>query len=591
MTDSLPAYFRDSILPLCQTPLIAGLLIHLVLMAPLSQYDIDTTLTESYIKEIAVMESSKRPHELDFSVYFGNYHSQVHPSVAPNPGVARFVHKLIDRWIGSLQERVLLPRITSKTVSKNTAYTLRSTLLDYEPNDPMGVTPIDLERVYYLHGWKVPGSCEMRQKWYVSNLKPRTYYATGGDAYHTSKYLSRPFTELCDLLPATNRRLRVNPSRIHIADDALDIAYYDLSSFSSNLHEHDNFMGELATYCMGTTVELLDSVHGIMEHDLGALIRDYNATNLHYPAYTAPARYGDPTVDRYQGIAGFLGVFGNIATATFIHGIVMAMRHTRFDENNVAGDDGLDVTDSVEDTLALVRTLGTVSDEKTFRDHEGGCIHLKRPILRYGGRLFHGNLVAWPSLEPVMTTIDARYPYLRSNSQKEKIDALAGSVTAFLRKLESLVLSDADVDLVDTFLSHVYNAYALPKEGYVPQCTLQSHFGFIPTYERRFIGVDPIWNTLCRHYTGTVEVRLRGCVQWDVGQLQEGTFRCNSNGVLRHLVCLGVMEQNKLSVEAYGEDGLQRLLKEYMDPDPPIYEYVCSSKIPAWITEVSCRKY
>jgi hypothetical protein len=162
---------------------------------------------------------------------------------------------------------------------------------------------------------------------------------------------------------------------------------------------------------------------------------------------------------------------------------------------------------------------------------------------------------------------------------------MASSVTALLRQLVHLELSAADVDVVDTFLTSLYDTYHLPKGGCVPQIT-GGLLGFVPIYERRFIGVDPLTNTLSRLYVNIARLPLRGKVEWDMGEmLTQHTFRCNSSKILRHLVCLGYLEQEKVSTYVFGQDGLTQLIQEYTEPDPLIYDYVVKSELPMWLTD------
>lgn len=587
MTRDLDPAFRQSILPLCQDPLMAGLVLQLTLLAPMSQYEVSKVYTDSMIKEMMVMESVKRTCTINFEPFFGTYSEAIHPDIPCNERVSRYIHNNIDHWIDSLSGRVLYPKVGGKTVSRVTSDELRRQFPTYEPYSEIGITPIDLERIYHRYAVVIPGPCEMRQKWYSSILKPRSYYTQGGDAYHTSKYLADILVDLCDTLPATNRRSRVRPSRITIRDPTSDVAYYDLTSFTSNLHVQCEFMYRLGKYCEGTVVRILDAVTGIIEVDLGALIHTYTRVNLDNPSYTLPPKYADPTVLHYHSVAGFLGVYGNIASATFIHGIVVAMLHEYLDENNVAGDDGLDVTTSVERTLSAVSALGVVSDEKTFRDSEGCCIHLKRPITRIGEHLIQGQLITWPSLEPIQNECDIRYPYLQRMTVHDRKDAIAGSVTAFLRNLEYLSANDDELEVIDRFLSSLYDACNLPKEGCVPQSSGKTPHGFVPTYEKRFIGMDPLTNTIMRRYTNIAKLPMRGKLPWEYGMLDDGVFRCNSTQLLSYLVKLGYLDQEKESCLVYGEEGMKQLVKEYTNPDPPIYVYTVLCKLPDWI--VDCR--
>jgi hypothetical protein len=265
----------------------------------------------------------------------------------------------------------------------------------------------------------------------------------------------------------------------------------------------------------------------------------------------------------------------------------MAMLHTEFDENNVAGDDGLDVTPYVDHTLEVVSLLGTVENEKTFRQSEGCCIHLKRPIMRVGARLFHGGLVTWPSLEPgqIEQDVDSRYSYLKRVSNRERKDMIASSITAFLRKLERLTLDDRELNVIDTFISDLYKRFDLPREGCVPQITHELS-GFVPIYEKRYIGLDPIYNTISRTYTNIATLPLRRIERVTVDMLRDDVFECNQGKLLKHLTILGYIEQESLTCQVFGYDGLQLLLKEYIRPDPTIYRFKVIRKLPDWINDI-----
>jgi hypothetical protein len=554
----------------------------------MSQEEIDRIYRESLIKEMKVMESVRRICTLDFSVFFGCHEYPVHESFDPNPRMAKLVQSHIDTWIDSLVDKLLIPQVSPKTISRASAAELKRTVPLYELHDEeIGVTAFDLERVRHEHGYEIEGPCEMRQKWYSSNLKPRTYYAQGGTAHHSSKHLAVPFVELCDLLPCTNRRARVDPSRIVIRDPSSDVVYYDLTSFTSNLHVQREFMFHLARYCEGVKTLILDARLGVKEVDLGDLIYRYTRANLCEPTYTLPEKYGNPTEVHYHSVAGFLGVYGNIATATFIHGIVMSMAHAHTDENNVAGDDGLVVTKDPPITLKRLSTLGETSDEKTFHESEGACIHLKRPITRIGDRLYQGQLTNWPSLEQGQTEVDPRYPYMKGMPDHERRSATASSVTAFLRSLEHMELDSGEREMVDKHLTYVYEEYRLPREGCVPQVRTTA-LGFVPAYEERFIGIDPITNTIDRHYSGMARVPYREKVRLEGYMLDEQQFRCNQCRLLRYLEILGYLEQKKVDVLMFGEEGHDRLITEYVSPEPRVYDYLVLRQLPEWARSVMC---
>jgi hypothetical protein len=262
----------------------------------------------------------------------------------------------------------------------------------------------------------------------------------------------------------------------------------------------------------------------------------------------------------------------------------MSMEHKRLDQNNVAGDDGLTVTKDVERTLGLIRTMGDVAGKKTFIASEGCCIHLKRPIRRIGDRLVAGDVIPWPSLEIASKPFDGRYPYLRQTSKIERRQKMAGSITAFLRKLEYQQLSDNEIDLVDTFMKQIYHDFVFPRNGCITQIQ-HNPLGFVPAYERRYIGLCPITNTINRHYNGIAKLPLREYMKFEYSFLQERTFCCNSTKLLGTLERLGYVEREKQIRHVFGEEGYLQLLKEYNDAGVPVFRYRVLDSLPVWITD------
>jgi hypothetical protein len=109
------------------------------------------------IKEMTVMESCRRANDLDFRVIFGQFDENMHPLIPRNRPVARFINKCINSWIDSLQKRILFPKVGSKTISKKTVDEVYALDENYIPNEELGITPIDLERLYHKHGIKIQG--------------------------------------------------------------------------------------------------------------------------------------------------------------------------------------------------------------------------------------------------------------------------------------------------------------------------------------------------------------------------------------------------------------------------------------------------
>lgn len=563
----------------------AGLLLTMTRCAPLLPGEMNEAFKSAVLKERKPMDHTGLPNRLNFNVFFGSPNESVAPGTLPNPPMARYVQNAVDNWISKQERTIHYPKLSRKTTSEETQ-TLCTGLFykmdkDYNVTEP--ITQVSVEKIYHTTGIKVGGGCELRQRWYPSQLLPRTYFAAGGEAFHQSKHIAKMMTDLNDEIPCTNRRSRVNPTRLRMKDG--HHAYiYDLSAFTSNLHEQRHFVSRLALYCRGHNVTIMDAVAGLIQYDLGDLIDEYNQTNIQSP-YTMNRVYGKAIPPAAHHTAGFLGVYGNIANATFLHGIVMLQLCDNEEELNVAGDDG--IKDSLEDdpVFELLRFLGLLEPSKVFFSHEAGCVHLKRPIRQMGNRLYQGFITLWPSFEYLAvdnSDVDPRYPLILKATKSERRDALASSITGFLTSLSTTTLEDWMVDIADSVLRFCYSALSLPLDGHIPQIHGLT-YGFIPQYDRRFIGLEPKTNTIKRLYQGIAKVPFRIRVGWDEDQdLTLGyEFRANSSKLLVYLEDLGYLEKKPIQQFVYGEDGLERLLKEYLDPEPAVYEYTVIQEVPS----------
>lgn len=566
----------------------AGLLMTMVRLAPLPQDQINSAYESAILKERKVMDETGLPSTLNYNVFFGRPDECIVPGVDANPVMAKRVQRSIDTWIQQIANKLFFPRMSHKSIEKSSSNVTRSILeyegIDYE-NEIM--SQVELERVYHQTGYQVQGPCEMRQRWYTSQLSPRTYFASGGTAYHNSKFIADMMVQLCDNLPCTNRRYRVNPTRLRIADGSH--AYiYDLSSFTSNLHEQRYFVDRLAEYCEGVQVYIVDSWRGVMQVDLSDLIQQYNSQNVQAPYTITAATKKDTDPILYHCTAGFLGVYGNIANATFLHGIVMLQLCDSDDQLNVAGDDGIMNSDNDEEAFELLRHLGLMEMSKSFTTTQDGAIHLKRPIYQVGNQLIQGTLTLWPSFEYLIQNdndIDPRYPIINRMTLRERRDALASSITGFLTSLSSITLDNWAIDVVDSVLTYAYAVMQLPIDGYVPQVQGNT-YGFIPQYQRRFVGLEPKRNTINRIYQGIAKVPYRGKLDvQEEGYVLNETFMANSTPMLRYVERLGYVEKRNVQIVVYGEIGLDMLLKEYFDPEPAVYEYSVVQAIPQWILD------
>lgn len=579
----------ESMIESVTDPLICGLYISLCISLPIPESTVRETYARLLGKEMLVMESSPLPNSINYDCFFGDYHRPLHPTMEPNPVQASRIHYIIDTWISELLDKpVILPHMTSKLVSKHTQEMVSTIYPDYTTFEEEGATQPDLENIYMKYGDTLPsGSCEVKQRWYTSGLVPRTYYAAGSDAYHKSKYLRDAFNRLCDLLPPTERFARVNTRRVVLSSPLSHAIIYDLTSFTSNMHEQRHFLDRLSLYCRGNTVRVLDAIEGIIECDLGDLIYQYNDLNKN-PTYSSDKLIGKGLILDHH-VAGFLGVYGNLATCTFLHGAVMSCVVESFQQLGIAGDDG--IIDSYDDwmTFFAVRLLGLMEGTKGYSTIDfGNQVYLKRPVKQIGNRIYSESFALYSMFEHLFGEDDKRF-FKKPRSNLERKKSLASSIVAYLRSLRPLLLDATRLGEVRGFLEVIYAKAQFPECGHVPYLPLD--FGhhqkqlpsvLIPSLDA--IGKDPIEYTVRSLYSGSVVLphRSEHRIDMDPNMLFAGSeFVCTGSQWLSYYRKMGFVELHQDDVLYVGEDGLDRLLEVYVVGDRfPVYTVSVVHNVP-----------
>jgi hypothetical protein len=436
---------------LIASPSLSGLVIQLVKAAPLDRTEMQRAMDSAVAKELKVLETDRLPSTLDYGVWFErHFMDRLHPSLPPNPVMSKLVADAIENWIQSLERQTLIyPSISHKRTSADT-HEEASLLFDptYIEQLEDGLNQQHLEVWRHETGIEIQGVCEMRQKWYISGLTPRTYFASGGEAYSISKFLQGAFNDLADSVDPSNRFFKLNPTRLHLEDEEHYVYIYDLTTFTSNMHEQPYFLDRLAHHCKGRQVRVLDAWEGVVTKDLGEMLLSYNTTNtgLRYTSRVVAKWTHGQWEKGAHHTAGFLGVYGNIATCTFLHAAVMLQTCTRQDQLNVAGDDGakVDIVDSAP-TFGAIRLLGLIEESKAYFSNMDGCVCLKRPLYQIGDRVVQGMMTIWPNIELLPGEVDPRYPFIKDMSVKTRKASCVRSMLLFLRMLAEV--PDADIQV------------------------------------------------------------------------------------------------------------------------------------------------
>jgi hypothetical protein len=562
-------------------PLYSGAIIMSCFLAPLSSSQIEEIKLASYMKEINTMNGDDVPSDhLDFTPFFGNYTSSLSPNMSPNPKMAQHVHKAIDRWIAKQERANLFPKMSKKLLPTFTRQELDA-YTNMLIEDPMVSTQASLEWLLIEHKIDFRGAAELRQRWYTNGLSPRSYFVAGGDAYMSSKFLKDFWNDLVDELSVTNKQNRVNINRLHF-DGVSKALFYDLTSFTSNMGVQRSFLGMLGSYCYQHPTTIFDGSRGLMEVDMGELIQEYNELNT-FPRYKTHL-YETYTADSsIHGVAGFLGVYGNIATCTFLHGAVLLQLCQNDRQCACAGDDAVVFVEDEDTVWSCVSLLGILAREKTFDADDIDVVYLKRRTW-VDARHFcirQRSYIQFPSILYLADRKDLSRFRESSFSNNDLRDLAASSLSATFKSAARCNFHAHAIGDLKAILRDYYTQLSFPEEGSVPQFienpTSRQH-NFIPSLDA-LGSFDYVEQTIRRCFKGfayTVSREVPAFTQSIM--LRSGTtFTAQLDSFGRYLLSLGLLEiVEKKRIKVVGDEALQVLLDEF-DPDirnpPPVIVY------------------
>lgn len=455
---------------------------------------------ESAEKEAAACTSSPILPMLNFSSWFGSRDqlgTPLHPLLGSRPASARLIRRRLSEWREKMRDRVLYPIASKKHGSQSTDSDL--SLLTGQP--PGHYTSDDYE-LYYHHTGVMPKGqgVEMRQAWFYNDLKARTYYAYSGESYEKSRFVQPIFNSLLDAFQTTHRFKRFRMDRLDLLEDHA-LLIYDFSSFTSSLEQQRAFIEELAIFTDEVPIFLFDSFMGYTQTTLGSLLREYNSLNEHFPCLPSAALASLGLQEFFHTKAGYLGVHGNLASCTLLHGL-LALTITE-DERlaSVVGDDGmiavhhlgplnLESLDSqpaveeeeeegeipfLEEVLHYLRLIGSIASDKsstTVLGSEDVCwSYLKRPVRSYRD----------PSDGRVHLTLDVAYPFPTSglllpenmttrrkpgwDTPLERGKAFLNQVAGLRKTLSLYPPSASEVEFLLGYFEQLYRQFQIPVVG------------------------------------------------------------------------------------------------------------------------------
>jgi hypothetical protein len=453
------------------SPVFSGVMIYALSIHPYASEEEELDiLLQMRLKEKDVLDSRQPYSRMNFNVWSGDIDGRLHPNIKPNPRMAYTIGSAILATFQKFQGTVIFPRYSNKPLPSRDISTLKRKFPEIRPDEDLKY-PVDLDELYGSKRIRLDGPVEMRQRWYPSQLVPRTYFVSSSTAHISSRFLQAFFNSLCDSLPITNRISRVNVNRLFMQENS-EFLFYDLTTFTSRCIATRDFIRWLASQGKGYKVYTRSISEGTVGTTIGDLLEEYAKTvNEFLPWYYDPDKWeGD------HGTAGYLGVFGNIASCTFLHGATLGMMARSEDDAGCAGDDAAINTTDKEEIETGIATIGVYEPSKVFvikstkPTRDSNALYLKRRVfVSLNGNLQLSSHFLPPSF---LFTVRAKPEYSRyhvemSGTRAEMLNRTRSSVMSSFRT--AIGLPPAELASVHGLLKNFYRLHNMPEDGYVPQ--------------------------------------------------------------------------------------------------------------------------
>jgi hypothetical protein len=487
----LAASTRNLITFIIKSPWISGLTSMLITGLPgVSVDEGNQALEDSMYKELYATQSLDRPPQISYGAVF--YDGEIpffgDSLIGPRPDTNWEAVGMLDWFRNSVREKLYLPAYsTTKSMSRDTA--LRYWAKVYPHIEDItgwkNVCSRDLLEWYMHTGEQLGGMAEMRQIFKFNDTKPRSYFSQGGDLFWPSTHFQEFFSALCDIFPSTNRFQRFSIIDFYDISPEDLVLIYDFTSFTSNMAEQKYFLERLADFFEGVEIRVFDVRKGIILVNAGEQIRQYNLQANCLPEFSMERLLEGEHIFRHL-VAGFLGVFGNITSCTFLHGLGLSQVTIDRVRSRCVGDDALGQIERLGDsTIEIVDSaigiMGSYERSKMVvwekdGDESTQWHFCKRPINRSDRKITSGHLFQFPSIHLWDQLDDGFHVKKPTLGHRQKLFA-----TQTRRLLDQVIMwapEDYDEEVIRHYLKAGYKRLGLPLEGHVPRSS-KSDFGYV----------------------------------------------------------------------------------------------------------------
>lgn len=607
-------------------PIICSLISLVTRIAP---YD-DESWIPDYIlslteKEVAAAIELYHPETFDYSAIMTYNRSDIIFSsrLPHDQDICKSIYLCLARARSTLSGMTLWPDFGTKLVGleaeKHFWEIYNASGLEFmSDKEYTGVSTADTIRLYVETGEKARGPVEMRSSWRYNDLKPRVYYARGGDTLFASLYIQNIFNTLVDAFPECHRFNRFQEPEDHILGPDDVSLIYDYSSFTSTLHEIVNFIDALAEFMDGTFLTVIDPVEGPKQMSVGELLKEYNRICNDHPEFDTSRVLGSEYGILHH-LCGMLGIPGNIFSCTLLHAIMLRII-AGLKRSRTVGDDGKIYTKNgltpegeryISDLFYQLESIGRLNLSKMsvfpyqdldFDDLSAFAYQfVKRPYYRIDTRMQIGELLLLPNCAFIQKFAD-RFHQCIDGGYTDAIRLYGKQLSRFVNHLadEVLYLSSDDLHVLRRLVSVNHSMAVRTLE------TLEGWEGkdrAIKQFANRYmyINVPDDWSlwSFANVVLSKYELDEPICisvpyqaiedfeVSWDVGE----TFEYRSTKMLSYLQKLDYVESEKVRTtitrEEYGDDLCRDLI---LETTAPLYTFKVCRPVPKWIISMPLDK-
>lgn len=579
------------------TPILSGLMSMLIRTAP---YEDTTTVKEEIyngmMKELRAAIDVYQPVTLNYDPFFSTdkrcRNERVIHNATLDPGLHQDIHDRLILAKRKISGRTIFPRITKKKIGMEGRSNERIAHGFEDAEYEMGTTE-SVQRFYHETGIRIKGMTEIGQAFNYNNIGPRSFYRKGPDQDHLSQHIRPIVIHLIDSFPNVHTFLRHNPSGIANPNrEAFICMIYDYAAFTSTMDEIYRFTHELAEFFRGTKVTIIDNFFGPIVKDLGEMLHEYNEgcnRNIKFDASDA-FHMADFVLNH---TAGMLGIPGNIALSTLLHGLHLSVIIGSLIQNKVVGDDAICTFVKGQFTKITLRealeNIGKISIIKMEEWDDGDVDdteditwnYVKRPITRVGNHMWFGVMVDWPMLHNAIYLQDGIHTLLPSTSYT-RLKKYANQYRRFVESVRPMDPSEYEISIIE--------AYSRSLHGWVGvrRVNAEMHefnIGQIPCLSWRW-EVASIEKWMDEHSACIVSIPVKfvpGTIRNRSSWLIEGgQFRCGSLAVLSWLRKFGYLEAKQMTKRVIVGESQEALDYFHGRLGQFCYEYTVIKRIPAW---------